>query len=235
MKVLLTGTSGFIGRETLNQLLLTSIVTQILVLSRRPLADIEALDKRIEVFVLEDFNEYPDELKRKLGDANAVIWALGGSATNPTPAAKCLEVEVEYPMTAARELLKAKEATGSADEKVRFLFISGILSVKDQKRKLWFLKEGRRARGLGEIKLFELAERNKESFETVIIKVGLVVGIERHVAGYLLGWTGLGIKVDELAAGMVREVVGRRGKGSETVSNGEVRRRGGEWLRKRSE
>jgi hypothetical protein len=50
--------------------------------------------------------------------------------------------------------------------------------------------------------------------------------------GYLLGWTGLAIRVDELAAGMVREVVGRRGKGSETVSNGEVRRRGGEWLRK---
>jgi nucleoside-diphosphate-sugar epimerase len=76
MKVLLTGTSGFIGRETLRQLLFTTIVTQVLVLSRRPLSDIEALDTRIEVFVLENFNEYPDELKRKLADVDAVIWCV---------------------------------------------------------------------------------------------------------------------------------------------------------------
>ncbi|PQE21578.1 nucleoside-diphosphate-sugar epimerase protein [Rutstroemia sp. NJR-2017a WRK4] len=221
MKVLLTGTSGFIGRETLRQLLLTTIVTRVLVLSRRPLSDIEALDKRIEVFVLENFNEYPDELKRKLADVDAVIWALGGSATNPTPAGKCQEVEMEYPVTAVREVLRAKEATRGLNGKVRFLFVSGILSVKDQKKRLWFLEEGRRARGLAEIKLFEVAEKNKESFETVIIKVGLVLGRESHI-----------MRVDEIAAGMVREVVGRRGTGSETVSNGEVRRRGSEWLRK---
>jgi hypothetical protein len=53
---------------------------------------------------------------------------------------------MEYPMTAAREVLKAKEATRGVNEKVRFLFISGILSVKDQKKRLWFLEEGRRAR-----------------------------------------------------------------------------------------
>jgi hypothetical protein len=69
----------------------------------------------------------------------------------------------------------------------------------------------------------------------VIIKVGLVLGRESHIMGYLLGWTGLAIRVDEVAAGMAREVVGRNGNGSETVSNGEVRRRGGEWLRKGSE
>jgi hypothetical protein len=72
--------------------------------------------------------------------------ALGGSATNPTPAGKCNEVEMEYPMTAAREVLKAKDASRGVNEKVRFLFISGILSVKDQKKRLWFLEEGRRAR-----------------------------------------------------------------------------------------
>ena len=85
---------------------------------------------------------------RELRGANACLWALGGSATNPTLAGKNDEVEVQYPLAAAKAFLATAKTGGVGEEKegVRFLFISGTLSERNQQKSLWFLKEGRRAR-----------------------------------------------------------------------------------------
>jgi hypothetical protein len=148
MKFILAGTSGFIGQEILSQLLQLPSVSSLIILSRRELPEIAARGSRIKVIVLQNFLSYPGSVIQELVGANACLWALGGSATNPTPAGKNDEVEVQYPLAAARALLTAAKAGGEEgrEGKMRFLFISGTLSERNQSKSLWFLEEGRRAR-----------------------------------------------------------------------------------------
>lgn len=151
MKFILTGASGFIGGEILSQLLQKPSITSLIILSRRPLPELEARSSRIKVILLENFLSYPDSVVYELAGANACLWALGGSNSNPTPAGKNDEVEVQYPLTAARALLAAGKLNEQSGEghrvgKIRFLFISGTLSERNQTKPLWFLEEGRRAR-----------------------------------------------------------------------------------------
>jgi nucleoside-diphosphate-sugar epimerase len=148
MKFILTGTSGFIGSEILSQLLQKSSVTCLIILSRRPLPELDGRGSRIKLIVLDNFLSYPDSVVQALAGAKACLWALGGSNSNPTPTGKNDEVEVQYPLTAAKALLSAAKLReeGTGNTKLRFLFISGTLSERNQSKSLWFLKEGRKAR-----------------------------------------------------------------------------------------
>jgi hypothetical protein len=58
-------------------------------------------------------------------------------------------VEVQYPLALARALIEASKKPAEHVchvVKTRFLFISGTFSVRDQKKSLWMLEEGRKAR-----------------------------------------------------------------------------------------
>jgi hypothetical protein len=75
--------------------------------------------------------------------------ALGGSNSNPIPKGKCDEVEVQYPLALAKALIEASKSPAEHVchvVKIRFLLISGALSVRDQTKNLWILEEGRKAR-----------------------------------------------------------------------------------------
>jgi hypothetical protein len=76
MKYVLTGTSGFIGAEILTQCLSNPLITSLLILSRRSLPLVAALDPRIKVVVLENFLSYPDSLKSELIGVKAVLWYI---------------------------------------------------------------------------------------------------------------------------------------------------------------
>jgi hypothetical protein len=75
--------------------------------------------------------------------------ALGGSNSNPTPKGKCDEVEVQYPLALAKALIEASKSPAEHVchvVKIRFLLITGALSVRDQTKNLWILEERRKAR-----------------------------------------------------------------------------------------
>ena len=74
MKIILAGTSGFIGSEILSRLLLNPSVTHLIILSRRPLPEIAARDPRISVIVLENFLVYPETVTNELVGARACLW-----------------------------------------------------------------------------------------------------------------------------------------------------------------
>jgi hypothetical protein len=74
MKYILTGTSGFIGSEILTHCLSNPLITSLLILSRRPLPDIESRDPRIKVLVLDNFLSYPESTKSELSGVKAVLW-----------------------------------------------------------------------------------------------------------------------------------------------------------------
>lgn len=73
MKIILTGSTGFVGGEVLNQCLKTPAVTSIIALSRRNLPQ-AATNPKIHVVILKDFLVYSDAILEQLKGADACIW-----------------------------------------------------------------------------------------------------------------------------------------------------------------
>jgi hypothetical protein len=86
MKLILAGSTGLVGTEVLRQCLLNPKITSLIALTRRPI-DIAALTaplqnsdaktsgvEKVKSLVLQDFTEYPEDVKRDLADADACIW-----------------------------------------------------------------------------------------------------------------------------------------------------------------
>jgi hypothetical protein len=68
-------------------------------------------------------------------------------------------VEVQYPLTLAKALIEASKKPAEHVchvVKIRFLFISGWFSVRDQGKHLWMLEEGRKARVCSTFSAFAL-------------------------------------------------------------------------------
>lgn len=74
MKIILTGTTGFIGTETLQQCLTNPSITSIIALSRRPLPDSLTGGPKLKVVILKDFLSYPDSVLQDIKGAQACIW-----------------------------------------------------------------------------------------------------------------------------------------------------------------
>lgn len=72
MKIILTGATGFIGAEVLQQCLAKASVTSIVVLSRRPLDSVS--DPKLKVVILKDFTVYDEDVLRELEGSEACIW-----------------------------------------------------------------------------------------------------------------------------------------------------------------
>lgn len=73
MKVILTGSTGFIGREVLKQCLANPEIDSSIVLSRRAIPDLDG-NSKARVVIMEDFTEYTPEVLREIDGADASIW-----------------------------------------------------------------------------------------------------------------------------------------------------------------
>jgi uncharacterized protein YbjT (DUF2867 family) len=76
MKIVLAGSTGFIGQEVLQRCLDSSKTTSVVVLSRRELPPQEDKDKakKLRVVLVDDFLWYPDSIRDVIKDADACIW-----------------------------------------------------------------------------------------------------------------------------------------------------------------
>ena len=74
MKVIITGCTGFIGSEVLNQCLQNPSVTSIIALSRRELPASITSNSKLKVVIIKDFLHYSEELQQDAKDAEACIW-----------------------------------------------------------------------------------------------------------------------------------------------------------------
>ena len=72
MKIILTGTAGFIGNEVLQQCVAKAAITSIVALSRRPLNNV--IDPKVKVVVLNDSMAYGEDVLREVEGAEACIW-----------------------------------------------------------------------------------------------------------------------------------------------------------------
>ena len=74
MKVILTGTTGFIGKEVLQQCVSNPAISDIVVLSRKPVEWIT--HSKIKVIIMKDFTVYDDAVLESLTGAEACIWSV---------------------------------------------------------------------------------------------------------------------------------------------------------------
>jgi uncharacterized protein YbjT (DUF2867 family) len=74
MKVILTGSTGFIGREVLEQCLQNTRITSIIALSRRDFSPPLTRNSKLKVVIMENFLSYPPSVLQEIRDAEACIW-----------------------------------------------------------------------------------------------------------------------------------------------------------------
>lgn len=75
MKIILTGSTGFIGREVLEQCLQNSSITSVVALSRRELpASVVDNNPKLKTVIVKDFLSYPDSVLHDIKGAEACIW-----------------------------------------------------------------------------------------------------------------------------------------------------------------
>lgn len=76
MKILIGGSSGFVGGELVRQALSIPAITSIIGLSRRETVlppSTPGADK-LKSIVCDDFDNYSDDIKNQLHDVDACIW-----------------------------------------------------------------------------------------------------------------------------------------------------------------
>ena len=79
MKLIIAGSTGFVGTEIVRQALSHPSITSVVGLARRPTptphnAGPHADARKFKSVVCEDFKNYTDNVKQKLAEADACIW-----------------------------------------------------------------------------------------------------------------------------------------------------------------
>ncbi|KAJ5723995.1 hypothetical protein N7488_002030 [Penicillium malachiteum] len=195
MKVILTGSTGFIGNEVLQLCLQHPSITSIVALSRR---DLPQHDK-LKVAIVNDFLSYPDTVREDIKGADACIWTLGmiPSKVPKNDVASTRRVSIEYTLTAARVF----EECGQ--KPFRFIYVSGAGAERDQEKPLWVMQDYRRLRGEVESELLNFAE-SKPDFRCYIMRPGLVLPRGINLKSFIFGLApSLSVKIDDIAGSMV--------------------------------
>ncbi|KAL2824312.1 hypothetical protein BDW59DRAFT_162650 [Aspergillus cavernicola] len=199
MKIILTGTTGFVGTEVLLQCLASPSITSIIVLSRKQLPESLTNNPKVTVKILDDFLSYPDSLLQDLRGAEAVIWTLG------IPGASDLDyyrrVNVGYTMAGVQAFTEHLIPYVKSGTPFRFLYCSGAATERDQERTLWLGSGVRKIRGQTESSLLAYQEIHPE-VEIYILRPAMIVSPTWRILGLVFG-VGLSIRVERLAGVMV--------------------------------
>ena len=79
MHLILTGATGLVGSAVLHHMIKTPSVTEVSILSRRPVPQAEGHGK-VQVIIHKDFNTYPGEVIERLRGAEGCVWHKGLAA-----------------------------------------------------------------------------------------------------------------------------------------------------------
>ncbi|GLA73571.1 hypothetical protein AtubIFM55763_004498 [Aspergillus tubingensis] len=214
MKIILTGSTGFIGQEILTQCLRTPHITSIIALSRRPLP---TSNPKLTVRLVDDFLTYPESLLQELRGAEACIWAIGVNRARDTETAR--RINIEYTMAAMRAFgTHLSSSVEEGGKKFRFVYLSGGMSERDQSRSLWMAGETRKIRGQVENELTDYEKDNNSSVEVFIARPGMVLARGMSLRTLVFGM-GPSIWVDDLAKVLVNVAVKGDKDGERVLEN----------------
>jgi uncharacterized protein YbjT (DUF2867 family) len=74
MKLILTGTTGFVGQEVLTQALAHPSITSVAALTRHPIPATFASNPKVKNVLVEDFSTYTPSVLEQLSGADACVW-----------------------------------------------------------------------------------------------------------------------------------------------------------------
>ncbi|KAI3319115.1 hypothetical protein HD806DRAFT_510041 [Xylariaceae sp. AK1471] len=207
MNIIITGATGFVGKEVVQQAIASEKIKHAFVLTRKALPDEISKNEKVTIIEHADFSTYPQEVISQLAGAEACIWAIGGRAPQFPDVETARKVSVDYTLAAAKTFLAELAPQLPLGHKFRFVFCSGKYAEWDEKKHLTFLSDTRHIKGQVEKSLCELADANDDRLEVLIARPGGILakggGRLKSVVAKMAGF----IAVDHLARDFIRLAV----------------------------
>ncbi|KAF7895552.1 uncharacterized protein EAF01_009514 [Botrytis porri] len=213
MKVVISGSTGYIGDEVLSQCLNHPYITSIILLTRRNLQAM-AENPKVKVIVVNDFTSYDEFTINELKTADAAIWCLGTYNGDE-------RVDIEFPLT----FINCIQARPLGSPQFRYVQLGGAFteppSEEGQKeRSLWYFSNGRRIRGAAEARVLESSEDSIQStFKVYLVKPGGVLPRSATILQCVFG-NSLSVGIVQLGATMVDLAV--HGNDKQVLQNNDI-------------
>ncbi|KAI0205741.1 NAD(P)-binding protein [Astrocystis sublimbata] len=176
LKLIVTGATGFVGREIIRQCLSHPDITEVIALARSSVAAPGKLPEgadpsKLKSIVIEDYTVYPPEVKKEFAGAAACIWTVAIMPWNQ----KTYDFEELKRVchTSAIAGLRAMHESGPATP-FRFLYMSGIAAERDQSLTPKFYPEYCLMRGDAENQLLALAVEFGDGVEVAAARPGSI-------------------------------------------------------------
>ncbi|ROV96504.1 hypothetical protein VMCG_07781 [Cytospora schulzeri] len=211
MKLIIGGSSGFVGTELVRQALTNSAITSIIGVSRRetPIPPGSTDDSgKLKSVVCDNFESYSGSLKKELEDADACIWTIAVTPQNLKSLTweETCKISRDYAITAIHTLASTPRKQASP---LRFVYISGHFAPRKKTEDMKILDEhGMMAYGLlrgeAESLVLEFAEQSNGKVEAQVAKSGIIATPDRVLPNI----PGLPkIELTDIAAALLDQVV----------------------------
>ncbi|KAI1802327.1 NAD(P)-binding protein [Daldinia bambusicola] len=213
MKLIISGATGFVAKEIIRQSLSRDEITSVVALARKPVSVPEKLSpdanpSKLKSIVVEDYEHYPEEVKKEFAGAAACIWTV---AVTPMKSKAYDFKEVKrICQTCTIKGLKAIHESGIS-KPFRFLYMSGITAERDRAKPVQYHPEYTYMRGETESEVLRLAAE-LDGVEASVAKPGFITApgyIMRSITATTLQYTaGIpNISVVDLTTAMLDQVI----------------------------
>lgn len=237
MKIILTGTTGFVGKAVLQHLLKSPYITHIYSLTRTPLPPTLSNHPKLTQIIQADLSSWPGaELQTlRAQGVNGCIWCLGGPVSKYASFDEAQSVNVSYALAAAEAFVKdliplpsedSDVAGGRKKQPFRFVYMSVAWAEQNQFRSLWSNGQMRKMKGAAEKGLFQVCDQEESMgmFQVYVLRLGRVLAGGQSVGNVLteaVSWSVSAQKVGRFAINMVLD--GRRDdEGGRIIENKEI-------------
>ncbi|CAG9939593.1 unnamed protein product [Clonostachys rosea f. rosea IK726] len=240
MKLVICGGTGYVATELIRQGLALPQISNLVVLSRRPITVPDSPNAaKLKQVLIEKYDEYPEDVKKELNGANGCIWTV---AITPSKASRYdFEVVRNICHTSTMAFLNAFMDTKPAS-KFRFLYMSGLGVERDQTKRPRIYADYMLMRGQTESEVEAFAKEHSDIMEAQIVNPPLITSTATlsRAAFYALlkglsfiFWGIQWLTVQEISAGMLSQVV--NGFEKEVLGPDDLKRIGQDALSKGEE
>ena len=212
VKIVLTGATGFIGSEILEQCLTNRSIQHIYCLTCRALDEKYSTHPKVTQVQHDNFDDLPDHLFERFRGwgVGGCIWALGSPVNAHASLEEAQKTGISYPVQAAEKFTRIcapeymETQTGSYIYPFRFIFMSFWGAEENQFRSLWLWGDTRRIKGAAEKGLFETMDGSevidgKKCLDVISLRVGGVLQKGDAMTSMFAMGTVPSITVDRLA------------------------------------
>ncbi|OAP65343.1 hypothetical protein AYL99_01315 [Fonsecaea erecta] len=205
MKIIITGATGFVGKEVVAQAIQNPGISSIIVLTRRHIDEQQSQSPKVRVILHDDFQSYPASLLEQLQGAQGCVWCLGGKVEDFPDFQTARKVGVDFTLAAADAFVKTIcPNLAPQGHRFRFVFCSGMGAEWDQDKKLWLFSDTRKLKGEVERGLLDLAMANPDVFEAIVLRPGGIVPDDSVLFRKFVSFMTPVVPVTQLAKALVR-------------------------------